>query len=113
MRIRPSGIAVSDADCGAVGPGFENRRKHGSFESQSPLVRLVEVEERWVVFSGNWGGNEPKHTVTRMTLKAMANDSHQLGLRHAELCWPRSDLCRSGDNHINNPTAYIMHVIFL
>ncbi|GFW22224.1 hypothetical protein TNCV_1429781 [Trichonephila clavipes] len=26
---RPSGIVVSDADCGAVGPGFESRRRHG------------------------------------------------------------------------------------
>ncbi|GFV39771.1 hypothetical protein TNCV_4320691 [Trichonephila clavipes] len=56
----PSGTVVSDADCGAVGHGFESRRRmdvckcimplwHGgtlnSRRAASPLVRSV--EERW------------------------------------------------------------------
>ncbi|GFU03145.1 hypothetical protein TNCV_2720601 [Trichonephila clavipes] len=59
---RPSGIVVSDADCCAVGPGFESRRRHGclckcivplwhggtlnSRRASSPFVRLVEGK-RW------------------------------------------------------------------
>ncbi|PRD31147.1 UNVERIFIED_CONTAM: hypothetical protein NCL1_24243 [Trichonephila clavipes] len=26
---RPSGIVVSEADCGALGPGFDSRGRHG------------------------------------------------------------------------------------
>ncbi|GFX85301.1 uncharacterized protein TNCV_2675761 [Trichonephila clavipes] len=85
---------VSDADCCAVRPGFESRRHdvckcivpsgHGvilnSRRAASPLVRLVEGEERWEaltlprMFSQNWGETELNRTVTCMVLKATAND---------------------------------------
>ncbi|GFW36958.1 uncharacterized protein TNCV_5018571 [Trichonephila clavipes] len=83
---RPSGIVVSDADCGAVGHGFESRRKgmdvckcivparHGgtlnSRRAASSLERLVEGEERWktpdhsqIVVPQNWGKTEQNRTV--------------------------------------------------
>ncbi|GFT17546.1 uncharacterized protein TNCV_4807841 [Trichonephila clavipes] len=51
----------------------------------SPLVRLVEGEERWEAFDHpqsvlpqNWGGNEQNRTVTCMMLKAKVNDIPQL-----------------------------------
>ncbi|GFV71808.1 uncharacterized protein TNCV_4868921 [Trichonephila clavipes] len=47
----------------------------------SPLVRLVEMEERWEaldhpqsILLQNWGGIEPNRTVTCLVLKSMAND---------------------------------------
>ncbi|GFX83654.1 uncharacterized protein TNCV_326031 [Trichonephila clavipes] len=47
----------------------------------SPLVRLVDGEERWEasdhpegLLPQNLGGTEPNHTVTCMVLKATAND---------------------------------------
>ncbi|GFV28303.1 hypothetical protein TNCV_22281 [Trichonephila clavipes] len=56
-----AGRVVSDADCGAVGTGFESRRtyvckcigslRHGGilnrWRAASPLVWLVEGKERW------------------------------------------------------------------
>ncbi|GFX79225.1 uncharacterized protein TNCV_695371 [Trichonephila clavipes] len=52
------------------------------------LVRLVEEEERWEapnhlqgVLSQNWGETELIRSVTRMVLKATAND-----MRHFALC---------------------------
>ncbi|GFW62065.1 hypothetical protein TNCV_1684961 [Trichonephila clavipes] len=60
---RPSGIVVSNADGGAVGPG------------------LVEREERWEasdnsqsVLPLNWGGTELNRTVPCMVLKLTANN---------------------------------------
>ncbi|GFX64305.1 hypothetical protein TNCV_1500291 [Trichonephila clavipes] len=59
---RSSVIVVSDTDCGALGPGFESRRRHecsyvysafaagGTLNSRraaSPLAWLREGEERW------------------------------------------------------------------
>ncbi|GFT12809.1 hypothetical protein TNCV_5095431 [Trichonephila clavipes] len=81
---RPSGIGVSGADCDAVGPVFESRRRHGcimpsrhggtlnSSRAASPLVRLVEREKRWEVpaptplggLLQNWGGTEKNRTIT-------------------------------------------------
>ncbi|GFV59923.1 hypothetical protein TNCV_3960381 [Trichonephila clavipes] len=58
----PPDTIVSDADCYAVGPEFESRRRYGclkmysvfeawdtlnSHKAASRLVRLVEMEERW------------------------------------------------------------------
>ncbi|GFT61221.1 uncharacterized protein TNCV_1613751 [Trichonephila clavipes] len=72
LRCRPIGIVVSDADCGAVGTG---RR------ATSPLVWLVEGEERWEApdhpqgfLPLNWVGTEQNCTVTCIVLKAKAND---------------------------------------
>ncbi|GFW82453.1 uncharacterized protein TNCV_3819321 [Trichonephila clavipes] len=59
--------------------------RHGctlnSRRAASPLVWLVEVEERWETpghpqgfLPLNWGGTEPNRTVTCMELKATAND---------------------------------------
>ncbi|GFX21789.1 uncharacterized protein TNCV_2310681 [Trichonephila clavipes] len=75
----------------------------------SPLVRLLEREERWEpsdhlqgVLPLNWGGNEPNRTVTCMVLKATANDRRHLELSHDEFRGPRSGLCRSGGISNNN-----------
>ncbi|GFV46734.1 uncharacterized protein TNCV_1881931 [Trichonephila clavipes] len=98
--VHPSGIVVSDADCGAVGPGFKSRRRHGclqmystfvawgtlnSRQATSPLVRLMEGEERWeysdhprVLSLKIWGGTDQNRTVTLMVLKAKANDRRKI-----------------------------------
>ncbi|GFX72187.1 uncharacterized protein TNCV_1954631 [Trichonephila clavipes] len=93
--------------------------RHGgtlnSRRAASPLVRLVEGEERWEasdhpqsVLSLNWGGIEPNRTVTCMVLKATANDKRHLALCHDEFRGPRSGLCRPGgisnNNNNNNVT---------
>ncbi|GFT11451.1 zinc finger protein [Trichonephila clavipes] len=69
----------------------------------SPLVRLVEGEDRWEasdhpqsVLPPNRGGIEPNRTVTCMELKATANNRRHLALCHDEFRGPRSGLCRSG-----------------
>ncbi|GFY08871.1 hypothetical protein TNCV_4660641 [Trichonephila clavipes] len=66
---RPTGIVVSDADCGAVGTGCR---------ATSPLVRLVEGEERWAasghpqgILPQNWGETELNRSVTCMVLKSL------------------------------------------
>ncbi|GFW50623.1 hypothetical protein TNCV_2889251 [Trichonephila clavipes] len=59
----------------------------------SPLVRLVEDEERWEapdhhqgVLPQNWGGTEQNRTITCMVLKAKANNrSKNLALRRVDL----------------------------
>ncbi|GFV85680.1 hypothetical protein TNCV_527901 [Trichonephila clavipes] len=70
------GKVVSDADCCVVGPG---RR------AASPLVWLVEGEERWKapnhpqrVIRQNWGGTERNRIVTCMVLKATDNDKRTI-----------------------------------
>ncbi|GFW39998.1 transposable element Tcb2 transposase [Trichonephila clavipes] len=57
------------------GGTLNNRR------ASSPLVRLVELEERWGapdypqnVLLSNWGRTEPNRNVTCIGLKAKAND---------------------------------------
>ncbi|GFV58727.1 uncharacterized protein TNCV_3730651 [Trichonephila clavipes] len=65
--------------------------RHGgtlkSRQTASPLVRLVEEEERWEaayhlqsVLPLNWSGIQPNHTVTCMVLKATTNDRRHLAL---------------------------------
>ncbi|GFY11894.1 uncharacterized protein TNCV_4973941 [Trichonephila clavipes] len=90
--------------------------RHGgtlnSRRAASPLVRLVEGEERWdasdhpqSVLPLNWGETEPKRTVTCKAPKATANDRRHLALYHDEFRGPRSGLCRSGgisNNSSNN-----------
>ncbi|GFT43141.1 uncharacterized protein TNCV_5119921 [Trichonephila clavipes] len=73
-----------------------------SRRAASPLVRLVEGEERWeasdhprCVLPLNWGGIKPNRTVTCMVLKATANDRRHLTRCHDEFRGPRSGLCRS------------------
>ncbi|GFX67760.1 uncharacterized protein TNCV_1564621 [Trichonephila clavipes] len=81
--------------------------RHGGIlnirRAASPLVWLVEGEERWKasdhfqsVLPLNWGGTEPNCTVTCMVLKATANDRRHLALCHDELRGPRFGFCRSG-----------------
>ncbi|GFV99399.1 uncharacterized protein TNCV_1513691 [Trichonephila clavipes] len=67
----------------------------------SPLVRLVEREDRWEasdhpqgILPLNWSGIEPNRTVTSMMLKATVNDRLHLALCHDEFRGPRSGLCR-------------------
>ncbi|GFX72175.1 uncharacterized protein TNCV_1954511 [Trichonephila clavipes] len=69
----------------------------------SPLVRLVEGEERWEAFDHpqsvlplNWGGIEPNRSVTCTVLEATANDRRHLALCQDEFRGPRSSLCQSG-----------------
>ncbi|GFW63957.1 uncharacterized protein TNCV_706631 [Trichonephila clavipes] len=87
--------------------------RHGgtlnSRRAASPLVWLVEGEERWEVSNHpqnvlplNWGGIEPNPTVTCMVLKATSNDRRHLALGHDEFRGPRSGLCRSGGIGNNN-----------
>ncbi|GFY16621.1 uncharacterized protein TNCV_2787471 [Trichonephila clavipes] len=65
--------------------------RHGgtlnSRRAASPLMMLGEGEERretsdhpQSIFSLNWGGTDPNHTVTCMVLKAKANDRRHLAL---------------------------------
>ncbi|GFV80663.1 piggyBac transposable element-derived protein 4 [Trichonephila clavipes] len=80
-------------------------RRGGSLNScraASPLVRLVEGEERWKapgppqgVLSQNWGETELNRSVTCMVLKVTANDRRHLALCHDEFRGPWSGLCRS------------------
>ncbi|GFU78968.1 uncharacterized protein TNCV_308091 [Trichonephila clavipes] len=73
--------------------------RHGgtlnSRRAASPLVWLVEGEERWEtsdhhqsVLPLNWGGTEPNRTVTCMVLKATASDRRHTALCHEEFRWP-------------------------
>ncbi|GFX68062.1 cullin-4A [Trichonephila clavipes] len=62
-----------------------------SRRAASPLVRLVEGEERWEtpghprdVLPQNWGGIEQYRSVTCMVLKSTANDRRHLALCHDE-----------------------------
>ncbi|GFX02610.1 uncharacterized protein TNCV_728641 [Trichonephila clavipes] len=84
-----------------------------SRRAESPLVRLVEGEERWKAFDHlqsvlplNWGGIEPNRTVTCMVLKATANYRRHLALGHDEFCGPRSGLYRSDGIIGNNNKQY-------
>ncbi|GFU40381.1 uncharacterized protein TNCV_4255591 [Trichonephila clavipes] len=61
----------------------------------SPLVRLVELEEKWkapdhpqVVIPQKWAGTEVKRSVTCMVLKATANDRRHLAICHDEFRRP-------------------------
>ncbi|GFV33558.1 uncharacterized protein TNCV_4566731 [Trichonephila clavipes] len=77
--------------------------RHGgsliSRRAASPLVWLVEGEERWEasdhppgVLLQNCGGNQPNSTVTYMALKATANDRRHLAFSHDKFHGPRSGL---------------------
>ncbi|GFY16793.1 uncharacterized protein TNCV_4337941 [Trichonephila clavipes] len=72
---------------------------HGSTlnsrRAASPLVRLVEGEERWEapdhpqgVLPQNWGETELNRSVACMVLKATANDSRHIALCHDEILGP-------------------------
>ncbi|GFW80790.1 uncharacterized protein TNCV_3778701 [Trichonephila clavipes] len=61
----------------------------------SPLVRLVEGEERWEVpdhpqsvLPQNWGEAELNRSVTCIVLKAKANDRRYFALCHDEFRGP-------------------------
>ncbi|GFW75395.1 uncharacterized protein TNCV_4190491 [Trichonephila clavipes] len=80
-----------------------------SRRAASPLVTLVEGEERWEasdyphsVIPQNCGGMELNRIVTCMVLKATANDRRHLTFSHDELRRPSSGLCRSGGISNNN-----------
>ncbi|GFU27159.1 uncharacterized protein TNCV_775771 [Trichonephila clavipes] len=82
----------------------------------SPLVRLVDGEEKWEasdypqsVLPLNWGGIEPKRTVTCMVLKATTNNRRYLALCHDEFRGPRSGLCRSGGISNSNRVIIVVH----
>ncbi|GFT91254.1 uncharacterized protein TNCV_4044791 [Trichonephila clavipes] len=73
--------------------------RHGgtlnSRRAASPLVRLVEEEERWEapdhhqgVLPQIWGENELNRSVTCMELKATANDRRHLALCHDKVHGP-------------------------
>ncbi|GFV95757.1 uncharacterized protein TNCV_1728071 [Trichonephila clavipes] len=77
----------------------------------SPLLRLVEGEERWEaldhlqgILPQNWGGTKQNRTVTCMVPKAKANDRCHLVLCQDEFRGPRSSLCRSSGISNNNNT---------
>ncbi|GFV65164.1 uncharacterized protein TNCV_2701061 [Trichonephila clavipes] len=109
-EISVPAVFVSDPDCGAVGldlnPGEDMDvcncivpLRHGgtlnSRQATSPLEWLVEGEDRCEASEHpqsklplNWGGTEPNRTVTRMVLKATANDRRHLALCHDEFRGP-------------------------
>ncbi|GFX37641.1 uncharacterized protein TNCV_3201641 [Trichonephila clavipes] len=73
--------------------------RHGgtlnSHRATSPLVRLVEREERWEdpdhpqgILPQNWGETELNRSVTCMVLKATANDRRHLAICHDEFRGP-------------------------
>ncbi|GFW82996.1 uncharacterized protein TNCV_4604231 [Trichonephila clavipes] len=102
---------ISNLDVNVRRNPSQQNHKEEEPSSPSPLVRLVEGEERWEasdhpqsVLPLNWGGIEPNRTVICMMLKATANDRRHLALCHDEFRWPRSGLCRSGGigNNSNN-----------
>ncbi|GFV19725.1 uncharacterized protein TNCV_479511 [Trichonephila clavipes] len=83
-----------------------------SHRAASPLMWLVEEEERWEAFDHpqsvlplHWSGIELNHTVTCMVLKATAIDRRYLALCHDEFRGPCSDLCQSGGTSNNNITT--------
>ncbi|GFW50863.1 uncharacterized protein TNCV_3591451 [Trichonephila clavipes] len=109
-------LIASMVNCCEVCLAVRVPARHGgtlnSRRTASPLVRLVEGEERWEssdhpqsVLPLNWGGIEPNRTVTCMVLKATANDRRHLVLCHDEFRGPRSGLCRSGGISNNNVTC--------
>ncbi|GFX48075.1 uncharacterized protein TNCV_4114101 [Trichonephila clavipes] len=66
-----------------------------SCRAASPLVRLVEVEERWeapdylkVVLPQKWGETKLNRSVTCKVFKATANDRRHLALFHDEFRGP-------------------------
>ncbi|GFX97635.1 uncharacterized protein TNCV_2841951 [Trichonephila clavipes] len=66
-----------------------------SRRAASPLVRLVEGEERWEapdhpqgVLPQNWGETELNRSVTCLVLNATANDRRHLALCHDEFRGP-------------------------
>ncbi|GFX55513.1 uncharacterized protein TNCV_268011 [Trichonephila clavipes] len=66
-----------------------------SRRAASPLVRLVEGEERWEApdhsqgaLPQNWGQNKQNRSVTSIVLKATANDRRHLALCHDEFRGP-------------------------
>ncbi|GFW69873.1 uncharacterized protein TNCV_1403261 [Trichonephila clavipes] len=66
-----------------------------SRRAASPLVRLVEEEERWEAtdhpqgdLPQNWGETELNHSVTYKMLKATANDRRHLALCHDKFLGP-------------------------
>ncbi|GFW24157.1 uncharacterized protein TNCV_1847161 [Trichonephila clavipes] len=73
-------------------------RHRGTLNSRratSPLLRLVEGEERWEdpdhlqgVFSQNWDETELNCSVTCMVLKATEKDRRRLALCHGEFRGP-------------------------
>ncbi|GFX96706.1 hypothetical protein TNCV_244931 [Trichonephila clavipes] len=70
----------------SVRSGLLHHSLRGTLNSRraaSPLVRLLEWEDKWEtpdhiqdVLPQNWGGTEKNRTVTYMVLKAKANDRH-------------------------------------
>ncbi|GFS70000.1 uncharacterized protein TNCV_747821 [Trichonephila clavipes] len=98
--------------CKCIGPAWHGGTLN-SRRAASPLVRSVEGKERWEasdhthsVLRLNWGESDPNRTVTRMVLKAAANDRRHLTLCRDEFRGPRSGLCRSGGISNNNNTLF-------
>ncbi|GFU57555.1 uncharacterized protein TNCV_3637181 [Trichonephila clavipes] len=84
------------------GKGIVPLRHGGTLNSRraaSPIVRLVERQERWgsltnpgCVLPPNWGGTEQNRIVTCMVLKTTANDRRKsLALCRDKFRRPRSD----------------------
>ncbi|GFT70908.1 cullin-4A [Trichonephila clavipes] len=99
--IRYSRLATLTADlasnpgedmdvCKRIAPAWHESTLN-SRRAASPLVRLVEGEERWEapdhpqgVLPQNWSETELNHSVTCMVFKATTNDRHHLALCHNE-----------------------------
>ncbi|GFU37626.1 uncharacterized protein TNCV_4275241 [Trichonephila clavipes] len=84
-----------------------------SRRAASPLVRLVEGEERWEasshpksVLPRNCRGTELNRTAICRVLKATTNDRRHLALCHDEFRGSRSGLCRLGGISNNTKTNF-------
>ncbi|GFU86442.1 uncharacterized protein TNCV_1417941 [Trichonephila clavipes] len=92
---RGSSIPGEDTDvCKCIVPSRYGKTLN-SRRATSPLVRLVEGEERWKapnhtqgVLPQNWGETELIRSVTCMMLKATNNARRHLALCHDEFRWP-------------------------
>ncbi|GFS78730.1 uncharacterized protein TNCV_3148961 [Trichonephila clavipes] len=105
-----------------AGEGMPSRQGGtvNSRRTTSPLVWLVEGEERWKapyhsqgVLPQNRGGNELNHSVLCMVPKATANDMLHLALCHEEFRGPQSRLCRSELHNVLLSSVLALCVLLL
>ncbi|GFT64762.1 uncharacterized protein TNCV_4545101 [Trichonephila clavipes] len=80
--------------CKCIVPSWHGGTLNSS-RATSPIVRLMEGEERWETYDHpqgvlllNWGETKLNRSVTCMVLKATVNGRRRLTLCHDEFCGP-------------------------